>query len=311
MELHIVNFDALMQQKHVLCQALFNTGIVGVRGVPGYAEACRSYIDAARQFAALHDDIKKCYAPDRDKGFTEGYELGAEWFQDDKGEWQIDDKKASYYAHVPDDARNPWPSEVDIKTSYMALGEIMFDAGKCVMDAIGLNETMGLTHKHLTGFGRMLHYLKQGDTHSKNPNWCGGHYDHGIFTALMPAYYFQNGVLIEEPSEAGLYIIPTGKNDYEKVHAPDRSIVLFQVGEFGQLLSNDRIRATKHLVRKAQGNVERFTLALFIDPDVNMVIRSTSELAQDARYAHNQNMDASISYHAWEQASYERYRAIV
>lgn len=311
MELDIVNFAALESQKDILRGALFNKGIVGVQGVPNYVEACQSYINAARQFAALHDDTKKRYAPDRDKGFTEGYELGAEWFQDEKGEWQIDDKKASFYAHVPDDPRNPWPSEVDMKTSYLALGEIMFDAGKCVMDAIGLNETMGLTHKHLTGFGRMLHYLKQADTHGKNPNWCGGHYDHGIFTALMPAYYFQNGVLIEEPSEAGLYIIPTGKHDYEKIHASDRSILLFQVGEFGQLISNDGIRATKHLVKKAQGNVERFTLALFIDPDLHMVIRSSSELAKDARYAHHQNVDASISYHAWEQASYERYRAIV
>jgi isopenicillin N synthase-like dioxygenase len=311
MELDIVDFSAIMAQKHTLHEALYNKGIVGVRGVPDYLEASAAYIDAVRQFAALDDDIKKRYMPNRDQGFTEGYELGAEWFKDEFDQWQIDDKKASYYAHVPNDARNPWPLEVDIQTSYMNLGSIMFDAGKRVMDAVGLNEDMGLMRDNLTGFGRMLHYLKQGNTHGKNPNWCGGHYDHGIFTALMPAYYFHHNELIEEPEEAGLFIIPTGEHDYKKIHARDRSIMLFQVGEFGQLLSNDRIRATKHLVKKAHGNVERFTLALFIDPDINMVIRSTSELAKDARYAQNQSMDASISYHAWEQASYERYRAIV
>jgi isopenicillin N synthase-like dioxygenase len=121
--------------------------------------------------------------------------------------------------------------------------------------------------------------------------------------------YFQDGKEIAEPEEAGLYIIPTDGKHFEKVPVADKSILLFQVGEFGQLLSNDRIRATKHTVKKVQSGIERFTFALFYSANDDTVVNSISILTADARYADHKVADGSITAGQWQQASYARYRA--
>lgn len=314
MDLDIVSYADLLDPANQsaskkLEAALLQKGIVGVKGVPDFEKKTRAYINASRQFAALDEAIKKQYMPDRDAGDTEGYELGAEWFKNQDGEWQIDDKKASYYAFVPDHARNKWPQEVDLKTPYLALGELIFATGKLLLRVMGLHEVIGLSHEGLSGYGRMLHYHKEGDVTNANPDWCGAHFDHGVFTGLVPAYYFREGVEIDEPAEAGLYIQPSDGNKLEKIDASDKSILLFQVGEFGQLVSHDKIKATKHQVKKALGGIERYTFALFYSAADSFVIQSQSALVTDARYADNQAADGSLSYAEWQEASYARYRA--
>lgn len=289
--------------------ALLQKGIVGIRDVPHFEKVSRDYINAAREFSYLQEEIKKQYAPDRDAGMTEGYEIGAEWFKDQEGNWKIDDKKASYYAFVPDHDRNKWPLESNLKMPYLALGELIFKNAGLLLNVLGLNATVGIDQKKLVGYGRMLHYHKENDATNANPDWCGAHFDHGLITGLMPAYYFRNGVEVEEPEEAGLYIAAYGSHQFEKINAADKSVLLFQAGEFGQLMTNDRIHATKHIVKKAHGGIERFTFALFTDPDYDIVINSRSALAQDARYVNHKSSDGSISYRKWQDASYERYRA--
>lgn len=312
MNLDIISYKDLAHPsdsvKDIIQTALYTTGIVGVKDVPQFVEKSKAYIEAARQFSSLSLNIKKQYAPDRDAGLTEGYELGAEQFLDQNGQWQTDDKKVSFYAFVPDHKRNQWPNEIDIKTPYLDLGELMFETGKKILDFMGLNEGVGLPLDHLVGYGRMLHYLA--DDSIQNPNWCGAHLDHGVLTALMPAYYFRNGIEIDEPQDVGLYIMPSNSERFEKIDAADKSIMLFQVGEFLQLASNDRIRATKHLVKKTTGSVERFTFALFFSAQDDTAILSHSELTQDTRYLEHKSSDGSICYGKWEAASYERYRAI-
>jgi isopenicillin N synthase-like dioxygenase len=232
-----------------------------------------------------------------------------ERFKKKNGEWQIDDNKASYYAFVPDHSHNKWPREVDLKTPYLSLGELIFKTGKQILDRVGLNATTGLIHEEMSGYGRMLHYHKQSDETKENDNWCGGHYDHGVFTGLMPAYYFREGVMIPEPDEAGLYIKPSDSTQYEKFDAADKSVLLFQVGEFGQLISNDRIKATEHRVHKAWGEIERFAFALFYSAGDATRIKSQSILTRDERYSFNQGEDGSVTYDDWQMASYARYRA--
>lgn len=312
MQLEIVSFHEIQNEIHSsakakVTRALLENGIVGISDVPQFIEKSHAYIRAARDFCALNDSIKQQYAPRRDEGDTEGYELGAEWFKDQNDEWQIDDKKASYYAHVPDQPQNKWPREVDLKTPYLALGELIFATGKRLLNFIGLNETVGLPHAKLRGYGRLLHYHKENQSTNFNPNWCGAHFDHGVFTGLMPAHYFQDGVEVEEPEEAGLYIKPTNGNEFEKIAARDKSILLFQVGEFGQLASHDAIRATNHLVKKAKNHIERYAFAIFYDAH-DCIIHSHSELARDSRYTDNMTADGKISYDKWSSASFARYR---
>lgn len=291
-------------------KSLFEYGIVGIRDVPNFLTLSRDYVNAARCFTALPEEIKQQYAPQRDEGDTEGYELGAEKFQDAQGNWHTDDKKSSFYAFVPNKETNKWPKEVDLKTAYLALGELIFATGKHVLNFIGINEKIGISHAKLTGYGRMLHYHKESVTTNVNPNWCGAHFDHSIFTGLMPAYYFQEGIEVDEPAEAGLYIKPTHGTHFEKIQATDKSVLLFQVGEFGQVVSNDGICATEHVVKKAFGNIERYAFALFYDCHPDVVVNSTSRLTKDARYADHKNSDGSLSYGKWEEASFARYRVL-
>jgi len=313
LKLDIISYSELLKQNKsssvkMIEAALLNKGIIGVNNIPHFDIKSKQYIKAAREFSDLDQTIKQQYTPNRDIGDTEGYELGAEWFKNNNGDWQIDDKKASYYAFVPNHHRNKWPSEIDFKTPYLELGELIFNTGKMLLNVIGLNESLGLIHDDLIGYGRMLHYQKENNVANTNLNWCGAHTDHGIFTGLIPAYYFQNGNEIDEPDEAGLYIVPSNKHDFEKVYVPDKSTLLFQVGEFGQIISNDRVKATKHLVKKAKNEIERYTFAVFFSPHQDMTIRSKSTLNKDPRYIKNQTPDGFISYKNWETASYEQYR---
>ncbi|MCA9507944.1 MAG: hypothetical protein KC505_05940, partial [Myxococcales bacterium] len=81
MELDIIDYNDMSLHKDILIEALKNKGIVGVRNIPGFKENSKNYIEIARKFCALKEDIKNHYAPDRDKGQTEGFEIGAEQFQ--------------------------------------------------------------------------------------------------------------------------------------------------------------------------------------------------------------------------------------
>lgn len=314
MKLTILSYDDLLDPTNIeshknLEKALLQKGIVGIRGVPDYEKTVRAYINAAREFCALPETVKERYTPLRDEGANEGYESGAEKFKNEKGEWQFDDKKASYYAFVPDSALNKWPEEVDFRTPYLALGHLIFRTGKVLLNVLGLNEKVGLEHDKLTGYGRMLHYQKEGDTTNANPDWCGSHFDHSVFTGLIPAYYYFDGKEIDEPAEAGLYIKLNPEDNYEKIDASDKSILLFQVGEFSQLLSNDRIRATKHIVKKAHCGIERFTFALFYNPDYSISLKSQSVLTKDPRYIAAQSADKSVTFAAWDKATTDYWRA--
>jgi isopenicillin N synthase-like dioxygenase len=241
MKLDVISYSDILNssaQENIVF-ALLNKGIVGISDVPSFENKTRSYINAARAFSNLEESIKQQYAPLRETGDTDGYEQGAEQFKNAEGIWQADDKKVSYYAHVPDKLINKWPREVDLKTSYLELGELIFKTGKILLNAIGLNHLAGLNHDLLSGYGRMLHYRKENDDTNNNPNWCGEHFDHGIFTGLVPAYYFRNGCEIEEPEEAGLYIKPPMSDQFEKIDTVNKSVLLFQAGEFGQHKKNN------------------------------------------------------------------------
>ncbi len=69
----------------------------------------------------------------------------------------------------------------------------------------------------------------------------------------------------------------------KKVEA-DHSVLLFQIGEFGQLVSNDQVKATKHIVKKTLQGVERFAFALFYNLQLDYVATSHSVLTQDSRF---------------------------
>lgn len=308
LSLKVISYDLLMQEDEetldALKEALFQEGIVGIRGVPGYVEKKEQFIAEARAFTALPEEVKETYAPNRERGdLFLGYEKGKEKFKRPDGKWVVDDLKVSYYAFVPDTEQNRWPAETDLQTGYTGLGTLMSDMGKLVLEKIGLiGASTGIFLGDTPQVGRMLYYQKMTDTSEDNPFWCGAHFDHGLFTVITPATYFMDDTAVEEPKEAGLFVKVDGT--FKKVVA-DPEIMMFQVGEFGQLVTNDAIRATEHRVHKAEGSVERFAMALFFDVPLETVIYSVSELTQDARYGGVSG--APCTYKQWHEESFKRY----
>lgn len=309
--LDIISYEAFVSEDpealNLLKTALLKQGIVGIRGIPGYKEKVTKFIETAREFSALPEETKETYAPNRALGETFlGYERGKEKFQRPDGSWVIDDLKVSYYGLVPNHPHNKWPSEVDLQTPFQDLGVLMSQMGEAVMEKIGLiGPSTGITLGNKVG--RMLYYRKSLEGASDNRFWCGAHFDNGMFTALLPAFYFIEGEAIAEPAEAGLFIKTTQEGVFKKVVADDPDVLLFQVGEFGQLITNDGIRATEHRVHKALGAVERYTLALFFEAPMETVIHSHSELTQDARYGGPAG--SACSYVYWSNESFKRYLA--
>lgn len=306
--LDIISYDDLMNDNpetlSTLRKALYENGIVGVRGIPGYKEAAENYIAAIRQFGALPEAVKEKYAPPNPTSPV-GYQNAKEKFKRPDGNWVVEDHKISYYAFVPETPVNIWPVEVDLKTPFGILGSQMATMGITVMEKVGLiGGNTGIVSDNLPMLGRILHYKKTGDSKKDNPYWCGAHFDHGIFTALIPAYYFVSGEEVPEPYEAGLFI-KMKDGVFRKVFANDPDVMMFQVGEFGQVIANDTIMATEHRVEKASGNIERYTMALFFDIPWDTVVYSTSELTSDARYGGGKG-DPCL-YSRWREESFKRY----
>lgn len=311
LSLEVISYEDFVQNNiqalNRLNRALHEQGIVGIKAVPGYAEKVNAFIEQARKFTALPEEVKKRYAPNHDKGeMFLGYEAGKERFKRPDGKWVVDDLKTSYYALVPDCAVNKWPIEVDLRTAVQDLGMLMSEMGESVMKKIGLvGPSTTINLDGLPTVSRMLCYRKNLENPPENPFWCGAHFDHGLFTALLPAFYFLNGVAIPEPAEAGLFIRTSLDGPFKKVISDDPEVLLFQVGEFGQLVSNDAIKATEHRVHKAKECVERYTMALFFDAPMDTVIHSSSVLTCDERYGGI--LGAPCSYRQWHERSFHRY----
>lgn len=311
LSLDVIPYEAFEQDDpqalEALKKALYEKGIVGIRGIPGYKDKLLNYIEAARQFSALPEEIKEAYAPNRERGdMFLGYEKGKEKFKRPDGKWVVDDLKVSYYGFVPDNANNVWPSEMDLKTPFEEIGGLMSETGEAIMKKIGLvGPQTGINLDGVPRVGRLLYYRKSVEGSSDNPFWCGSHFDHGVFTAILPAFYFVEGKAVAEPSEAGLFVKTTFDGVFKKVVANDPNVMMFQVGEFGQLATNDAIKATEHRVHKALGCVERYTMALFFDAPMDTIIHSSSILTQDARYGGNAG--DPCSYQHWHEESFKRY----
>ncbi len=81
-----------------------------------------------------------------------------------------------------------------------------------------------------------------------------------------------------------------------------KSVLLFQMGEFVELITSGRARATDHCVQKASG-VERFAFAVFVDPAESLqVTRSPAPPSSK-----NTPIGTSLVYPTPARRSYSKY----
>ncbi len=292
-ELRLFPYHALASLGDEIQSEFKRTGYIAISGVPGFQAAYEQFLEQARRFVALPAEVQaKCTPSDY---FARGWSRGVEALVPG----QKDTYKGSYYAWVPNQTSHPnvWPAEVPgLEPAYRAITEKMLAVGKEVLTILGVRQDS-------RGLGRMLHYkaIPEGENDG-NPNWCNIHRDHGALTVLCPEVYYKNGERVSRPEGGGLYI-------EGKPVSPPTDIMLIQMGEVLELISNGAVRATDHYVGKPAvcDGCERFALALFLDPIGDFVIRCTNPEVR-AKYADRFPLsEDSITYEEWGNRSLAKY----
>ncbi len=281
--MNIVDYSALSSEKSRLNQSFHDKGVVGLRGVPGFEKAYEAFLQSSRQFIGLSHEQRAAYTPS--DSYSRGWSYGIETFNN-----VTDAFKGSYYTKYPEDhatVTNIWPTTdlPEFKQNYLDLVKVIFEMGKELLPL------MDIPLKDVTSTARLLYY---GPIHNpKAVEWCGEHRDHGLITGLCAGTYYLEGKRVPHPSGTGLFIRG------EEVDVPD-NILLFQIGEVAELVTNGAVTATDHQVRKAIGGYERYTLALFINPRPNYVMNSTLT-------KYNDRFSPGMTFEEWDQRSYAKY----
>jgi isopenicillin N synthase-like dioxygenase len=282
----VFEYSELSSSKDAILAQLHNHGFIVVRGVPTVSDRIEAYRQSALAFTRLTDAEKAKCTPENFYAF--GWSYGKEKFSG------IPDKsKGSYYADFPDCSGNVWPDfstdEFDgpaFQDNYLKLGELVYGTGQIILDTIGFGLPAYVPKM------RMLHYgvaIPKDDDPSAF--WCGLHKDHGYFTGLIPALYFNDDQTVPKVEGSGLHIRG------QKVTIPEDCLA-FQVGETLELASNGKVTSTEHDVRKAY-DCERLTFATFISPERDYVIEST--VTSNDRYT------GTTTYGEFEAATYQKY----
>lgn len=279
----VFEYSQLDQSAAAVKEHLYEHGFVVVRGVPDFVDKYRAFLVQGHMFLSDPAAQKEC---DHDGCFSHGWKDGQEQW-----EGKPDSFKGSFYGDQPDAlGKNVWPSELHgFRRDYLALTRLLTNAGHAVLNAVDLSHETAQKSRFLR-YGCVTEATDDG-----NPLWCGSHLDHGYFTCLCPAqYYDKDGKLIDEPEGAGLFVRG------QKVVIPD-DCVAFQVGEAGQLVSNGQIQATEHCVRKAYG-CTRITFVTFMNLAEEYVMRSTDTSFGD-------RFRDGMTYGQWAAETFARHAA--
>ena len=273
-------------QKEQIKSHLFHEGYVALKGVKNFVETYERFLAQASAFISLPKEVKDLYCPE--DYYARGWSMGVESL---KG--KVDNLKGSYYAKSPDVEQNIWPAEhvPGFKEAFLNLCTLMDKVGTELLTTIDFP----LKRDNCTG--RMLYYLS-GPQGEGNDNWCGTHLDHGMFTGLCPEVYFRHqdgkdGERVERPENSGLFI------EDKEIRTPS-DVMLFQVGEIAQILSNDEIRATGHYVKQAPEGYSRFSFAHFFDLASDHKLYSKTKEFSD-RFVNG------MTYEEWAKATYNKY----
>lgn len=286
-ELPLFDYFTLQTCKEDIVSQFHKKGFIALRSVPGFIEAYQDFLEVARTFVALDAEEQAKYTPSKGANNL-GWSRGIEKFNN-----EVDTYKGSYYAYLPEGSSpNIWPDIPHFRERYTALAEIILKTGNEILPLLRINvETYGV--------GRMLHYStvsKEND----NPYdlWCGEHRDHGLFTGLCPEFYYKNGQKVSKPKDSGLYIL-------DKEISPPEDVLMFQIGEMAELLTQGRVQATRHYVKKAYDGHERFTFALFFASTRSLPVPPQNDARVLQKY--QDRYIEGMTTEDWHQRSLSKY----
>jgi isopenicillin N synthase-like dioxygenase len=170
-----------------------------------------------------------------------------------------------------------WP-DADFRTTALAVYEAALSAAYGIMRILAAclelpAEFFTERHRGENVTLRFLHYPANLQVKSFAQLGAGAHTDYGSITLL-----FQDDVGGLELRDA---------NGEWRLAPPVPDAVLINTGDLMERWTNGRFRSTAHRVRPISGNRDRYSLALFVDPDAAVeidCIASCTNAEQPARY---------------------------
>lgn len=280
-------------------------GALIIQDVPSHYENKHRLLSLTEKIVELPPDaLKDLERPEINYGL--GWSHGKEQFMG-----KPDTKKGSYYGilHVHNELtgkstkktpdRNHWPIKTlpELEPAFHHLGnqirEVSFTLFRCIDNYIkSIFPAYDLDYANIIkssdhNTGRLLHYFPRGNEKiGKDDSWCGWHNDHGSYTGLCSALYFdKKGNVVNDQlklEKTGLWA-QNRQGEYIKV-TYGKNDIAYQVGETYQIQSGGKLLATPHAViidEDIPPDVHRSTFALFMEPsmDVKLNLPKGSQLS--------------------------------
>lgn len=241
-----------------ICTAMSDVGFMALTNLPIKPDLITQTFSTAQTFFAQSSEQKaKSGYHSAEENF--GYQgVGVESLDPASG--KVDQKETFTLRNAPrqasDDTR--WPDEnfrQKISEFYGQALNAAYAIQRLLAEQFELDEDFFVNlHQGENVTLRLLHYPEVPEQPIDNDAiGAGAHTDYGMLTLL-----FQSGV-------SGLEV-QTDAGDWQTVE-PNPNAVVINTGDLMERWTNGKFRSTPHRVRQIPGNPERFSIALFVDPD--------------------------------------------
>lgn len=269
--------QVMTQLAESVSQALSTSGFMKITNLGISDEDIRNAFAKSAWFFSLPEEEKaRCAYTSAAENF--GYQgLGVEHLDPSKPA----DLKQTFtmrdlLSHDPDDAR--WPDDAFRDTAtdfYKRCLEGAYRIQRVFSAALGQDEEFFVRYHSGENVSlRFLYYPSTGVANIENEQLgAGAHTDYGMITLL-----FQRGV-------AGLEVQDSDGVWHEV--APEDDAIVINTGDLMERWTNGRFRSTPHRVQPKIGSEDRYSIAMFVDPDTETpvkVLESCLAPGESARY---------------------------
>ena len=164
--------------------------------------------------------------------------------------------------HDKQDPRWPTPEFRDELTNfYKACLEGAYRIQRVFSKALGLEQDFFVQYHQGENVSlRLLYYPSSGiDDVAEGQLGAGAHTDYGMITLL-----FQNDI--------GGLELQDGEGTWHSV-TPENDAIVINTGDLMERWTNGKYRSTPHRVQPKLGDVDRYSIAVFVDPDTETPVR--------------------------------------
>ena len=244
-----------------ICSAMSEVGFMALTNLPIDTSLIDQTFETAAGFFS-QSDAEKQKSGYQAASENFGYQaIGVESLDPKSG--KVDRKETFTLRNAPkqasDDSR--WPSDEFRTVINEFCGQALdaaYEIQRLIAEVLEVEDEFFVKlHQGENVTLRLLHYPEVPDNPTDDLG-AGAHTDYGMLTLL-----FQRGV--------GGLEVQTDAGDWQSV-APNPNAVVINTGDLMERWTNGKFRSTPHRVCQIPGNPERFSIALFVDPDSNAPI---------------------------------------